>query len=93
MPMLDEETDAELKVSHASFLDPYILLIRNDNSAMLLKADARGEFDEVPGGAEFASKQWRSGAIHKLSTAGSDAMLYVLSNQSQLHVRTKLVSI
>lgn len=87
LPMSDEETDAELTPIHASFLDPYILLIKNDHSAMVLKADARGEFDEVPGGSEMSSKQWRSGSVHKSSTETSDAMLYLLSDEGHLQVR------
>lgn len=86
LPMLDEETEAELMPIHASFLDPYILLVRNDYSAVVLKADARGEFDEVSCGGHFSSKTWRSGSIHGMSTEKSDAMLYMLSNEGHLYV-------
>ena len=46
----------------ASFADPFILVIRDDSSAVVLTVDERGEIDEanreVPG-------RWRSGSLYE----------------------------
>ena len=46
----------------ASFVDPFILVIRDNSSAVVLTVDERGEIDEatreVPG-------QWRSGSLYE----------------------------
>ena len=62
--MTDEESDAEpAKVVSASFADPYVLLIRDDLSAVLLTEDESGDLDEVPRGEAFRKGEWFSGSL------------------------------
>ena len=62
--MTDEESDAEpAKVVSASFADPYVLLIRDDFSAVLLTGDESGDLDEVPRGEAFRKGKWLSGSL------------------------------
>ena len=46
----------------ASFADPYILVIRDDESAVVLTADERGEIDEEN---KAVAGQWLSGSLYE----------------------------
>ena len=83
--MIDEETDQELKVISSSFCDPYLLLIRDDHSSMLLKLDRKGELDEVEGGETFKSLEWRSGCLH-WQVGAQQPLVYMLSSKGTLNV-------
>ena len=62
--MTDEESDAEpAKVVSASFADPYVLLVRDDLSAVLLTEDESGDLDEVARGEAFRKAKWLSGSL------------------------------
>lgn len=62
--MADDESDAEpAKVVSASFADPYVLLIRDDLSAVLLTEDESGDLDEVVRGEAFRKGKWLSGSL------------------------------
>ena len=62
--MADDENDAEpAKVVSASFADPYVLLIRDDLSAVLLTEDESGDIDEVARGEAFRRGKWLSGSL------------------------------
>ena len=62
--MADDESDAEpAKVVSASFADPYVLLIRDDLSAILLTEDESGDIDEVARGEAFRRGKWLSGSL------------------------------
>lgn len=51
--MLDEETDAEYTIVSASFCDPYLLLIRDDGSAIIYFCDEQTlELEPLPGSEE-----------------------------------------
>lgn len=86
--MMDPDTDAELTVVHASFHDPYLLIIRNDRSAIVLKTDKKGEIEEIDGGKQFNTKIWISGCIHAVDSDHPNAksLLYLLSATGGLHV-------
>lgn len=47
----------------ASFADPYVLLIRDDLSAVLLTEDESGDLDEVARGEAFRKGKWLSGSL------------------------------
>ena len=80
----DEETEIELRVQHASFMDPYLLIIRNDKSIVLFKVDSDGELEELEKRDELAQKTWTSGSVHAWSVRGSDASLFLLSQRGAL---------
>ena len=85
-PMLDEVTDTELTIVHTSFADPYLLVVRDDSSIRVLKANEKGEVDELdPGDALLASK-WLSGCLYKSTTHGAKHMAYLLSAIGGLYV-------
>lgn len=84
--MIDEKTDQELKITASSFCDPYILLIRDDHSSIVLKLDRKGELDEVEGAEAFKSSKWKSACLH--SPPGADHPLaYLLNTKGTLNVR------
>lgn len=85
-PMIDEVTEAELKIVHCSFADPYILLIRDDSSVTVLKADDTGDLDEVDRGDAILATKWLSGSIYKSSHDGAKPFAYLLSGTGGLHV-------
>ncbi|SLM34071.1 Cleavage/polyadenylation specificity factor, A subunit, C-terminal [Lasallia pustulata] len=64
-PMTDEVTGAEPKIISASFADPYVLLIRDDASVMVLKADESGDLDEVERGDDLLTTKWLSGSLYE----------------------------
>lgn len=64
-PLTDEENDAGPKVIGASFADPYVLLIRDDFSAVVLTADENGDLDEVSQSEAFKAGKWLSGSLYE----------------------------
>lgn len=65
VPMTDEATGAEPKVLRASFADPYVLLIRDDTSVLLLRAEESGDLDEIELGPSLQKKEVRSGTLYE----------------------------
>ncbi|KAI9894932.1 MAG: mRNA cleavage and polyadenylation factor subunit [Vezdaea aestivalis] len=64
VPMIDELTGEEPAVVSASFADPYVLVIRDDDSIFVMKCDDHGEIDEVERGDPLVAKQWISGSLY-----------------------------
>ena len=65
-PLTDEERyTAPPRVLSASFADPYILVVRDDASAMVLTTDDRGEIDEATHGEALKSGKWISGSLYE----------------------------
>ena len=63
--MTDEVTEAEPKVVSASFTDHFVLLIRDDSSVMVLRADEGGDLDEVERGDDLLTTEWVSGSLYE----------------------------
>ena len=63
--MTDETTGAEPKIASVSFMDPYVLIIRDDLSVMVLRADESGDLDEVDLGEAIAKTKWLSGCLYE----------------------------
>lgn len=63
-PLADETTGAEPKVVSASFADPYLLLIRDDEKITLLRVDESGDLDEVEQDPSLQEKNFRSGSLY-----------------------------
>ena len=91
--MVDESTDNELKILHASFCDPYLLIIRDDKSAIVLQLDNKGELDELDGTENFSIKQWTAGSLHKRKDRQSHVQLYLVSTSGVLEVSLALSGI
>lgn len=63
--MEDEETGAEPRVLSASICDPYLLLIRDDSSALVAEMSSDDELEEVekPDG-KLRSTKWVNGCLY-----------------------------
>ncbi|EFR01919.1 serine/threonine protein kinase [Nannizzia gypsea CBS 118893] len=67
-PVWDEDTSEERTVIQASFAEPYLLTIRDDNSLLILQADKNGDLDEVEIQGSAASAKWVSGCLYEDKT-------------------------
>lgn len=65
LPMEDEETGAEPQVLSASICDPYLLLIRDNSSALIAQMSSDDELEELekPDG-KLRSTKWVSGCLY-----------------------------
>ncbi len=63
--MTDELTEAEPKIISTSFADPYVLIVRDDSSVMVLEADDSGDLDEVERGDVLLATKWLSGSVYR----------------------------
>lgn len=67
-PISDEDTGDNRTVAQASFADPYLFILRDDGSVLLLRADDTGDLDEVPTGETITSVPWVSGSLYRDET-------------------------
>lgn len=72
-PVWDEEVSEERVAVSASFIDPYLMIIRDDASVLLLQADESGDLDEVSLPDEISTSQWRSGCLYHDKLQAFDA--------------------
>ncbi|KAI1928729.1 mRNA cleavage and polyadenylation factor subunit [Ophidiomyces ophidiicola] len=63
-PVWDEDVSGELSVIRTSFAEPYLLIIRDDQSLLLLQADKNGDLDEVGIEGILSSGKWLSGCLY-----------------------------
>lgn len=104
-PLTDEESDTGPKVISATFADPYVLLIRDDSSAVVLTADENGDLDEVSQSEAFKAGKWLSGSLYEDSNdvlrleypeEGEDeagnVLMFLLNARGGLQVRQMLPS-
>ena len=63
-PVWDEDTEEERTVLRASFAGPYLLIIKDDQSLLLLQADESGDLDEVTLNETITSCSWLSGTLY-----------------------------
>ncbi|KAK2798780.1 mRNA cleavage and polyadenylation factor subunit [Onygenales sp. PD_10] len=98
-PVYDEDTSDERTVVHASFADPYVLIIRDDQSVLLLQSDKSGDLDEIDTDGILGSSSWITGSLYhdkyrsfmayeegpdkKLS---DNVLLFLLNSDSKLHI-------
>ncbi|EKV04111.1 Cleavage and polyadenylation specificity factor subunit A, putative [Penicillium digitatum PHI26] len=98
-PVWDEDTSDERVAVSASFIDPYLMIIRDDSSVLLLQADENGDLDEVPLSTLIISSRWRSGCLYydnsqSFSVAGSlsknssegEVLLFLLNPDYKLSI-------
>ena len=87
--MFDEDSETDLKIHDASLCDPFLLAIRDDGSAIVLKMDEKGELEELERDGAFASTKWVAGSLYSLRIAGETepaASIFMLSEKGGLHV-------
>ena len=93
----------EIKVSSASFADPYVLLVKDDQSLTILTVDESGDLDEVEQSGEFNGARWLSGSLYEDSSdvlrldygsedeeEASNVLMFLLSASGGLQVCTTL---
>lgn len=85
VPMSDEETDAELKITHTSFADPYVLVLRDDSSVCILHMDTKGELEELDKPEAFTSIKWSSGSLYHAENT-NETFAFLLSVEDSVHV-------
>ena len=61
--MSEDPTHDDPKVVGASFAEPYLLLLRDDSTIVILKADDAGELEEVESQSMLAGGKWVSGSL------------------------------
>jgi cleavage and polyadenylation specificity factor subunit 1 len=84
--MLDENTDAELKVVSVSFCDPYLLILRDDSSATILEINDSGELEELDRGDGILANEWLSGCIYQPTTSDAKALAFLMTAEGSLRV-------
>ena len=90
---MDDSSDADLKVVSASFADPYLFIRRDDSSIMILKADERGEIDELDKGEMIFNSQWVSGCLYRSTNSTEATLVCLLSEDGVLKVLHILTAI
>lgn len=63
-PVWDEDEGDERFAVSASFADPYLLIIRDDSSVLLLHSDSSGELDELSKTEALLSQSWLCGCLY-----------------------------
>ncbi|CEO58535.1 hypothetical protein PMG11_03252 [Penicillium brasilianum] len=95
-PVWDEDTDKERLAVSASFADPYLGILRDDSSLLLLQADDSGDLDEISLPDELSSLKWRSASLYQdndqvfssksADTADGNIILFLLSTDYKLSI-------
>lgn len=93
--MWEEESQDERIAVSAGFSDPYLLILRDDSSVLLLHLDTRGDLDEIAVNDTISSQGWLSGCLYQ-DTKGvicqdsqKESLLFLLSADCKLFVGFK----
>ncbi|KAF7559018.1 hypothetical protein G7046_g5145 [Stylonectria norvegica] len=100
LPMLDEDTGAEPRVISASIADPYLLLVRDDNSIFVAQIDSNNELEEVERtDLNLLSTKWLAGCLYtdtkgmfqptsgdKGTESDTKIIMFLLSASGALHM-------
>ncbi|MCJ1405837.1 mRNA cleavage and polyadenylation factor subunit [Xylographa trunciseda] len=99
-PVSEDPTPEDPRIVGASFAEPYVLLLRDDSKAMLLKADDAGELEEVDQGDTLSSTAWISislfddsndvfrlaGEEEEADDEGSSVLVFLLNDTGGLQI-------
>ena len=94
---LDEDGTSEANVVSADFADPYVLLVKDDQTIKLLSADESGDLEEIEQGDQPKASKWTSGSLYDDSNdlfrlefgedeEASNILLFLLTAGGGLHV-------
>lgn len=78
IPMMDEETDAELRIVHTSFCDPYLLVLRDDSSVQVLRIDESGDIEPLENEGAVKDRKWLSGCLYAGEIFNGETVLFLL---------------
>lgn len=92
-PVWDEDEGDERIAVSASFADPYLLIIRDDSSILLLHSDESGDLDELTKPETVSSQSWLCGCLytdkHGVFEEGNTAettYMFLLNQECKLFV-------
>lgn len=85
IPMMDDDTDAEFVIIHTSFCDPYLLVIRDDSSVLVLQVQGK-EIEPLENEGLVAEKKWMSGCVYSGSLTANVPALFLLSADGVVNV-------
>lgn len=63
-PVWDEDTSEERMAISSSLVDPYVAILRDDSTLLLLQADDSGDLDEVELNEQIANSKWTSCCLY-----------------------------
>ncbi|KAE8411896.1 CPSF A subunit region-domain-containing protein [Aspergillus pseudocaelatus] len=63
-PVWDEDTSEERMAISSSLVDPYVAILRDDSTLLLLHADDSGDLDEVELNEQLATSKWTSCCLY-----------------------------
>ncbi|RMZ20195.1 hypothetical protein D0859_15805 [Hortaea werneckii] len=86
IPMVDEETDAELEVVAVSFSDPYVLVLRDDSSLQVLKIEKSGDVEPLDDSEASKASKWLSGCLYAGDLTGGQCCAFLLTEEGRLSV-------
>ena len=84
LPMADDETDAELKIVHASFCDPFGLVLRDDSSVLVLRLDTAGEVEPAELKGSINDRVWLSACLFAGDLTGGEVCVFALAQDGSL---------
>lgn len=100
-PVWDEDTSEERMAVSTSLADPYLAILRDDSTLLLLQADDSGDLDELPINETITSIKWFSCCLYRDTNKvfsfsestpdgsnESDILLFLLSSDGKLFVST-----
>ncbi|KAL2814743.1 CPSF A subunit region-domain-containing protein [Aspergillus granulosus] len=98
-PVWDDETSEERVAVSASIADPYLAIIRDDSSLLLLQLDESGDLDEAIVSEDTATRKWLSASLYldkngffalsgpnTANSPQSSMVLFLLSEDHQLFI-------
>lgn len=104
-PVWDEDTSEERMAVSTSLADPYLAILRDDSTLLLLQADDSGDLDELPINETITSIKWLSCCLYRDTnkvfsfsestpdgSSESDILLFLLSSDGKLFVSTNATS-
>ncbi|KAL4927927.1 cleavage/polyadenylation factor CFT1 [Aspergillus undulatus] len=100
-PIWDEDNSDERVAISAAISDPYVAIIRDDSTLLLLQADDSGDLDEITVVADAPNHKWLSACLYTDNSAffslpSESIFLFLLNQEHQLCIHrlpdAKLVS-
>lgn len=98
-PVWDEDNSDERVAVGASLADPFLAIIRDDSTLLLLQADDSGDLDEMTVTKDAASQKWLSACLysdktgffsnckpHRGNLDPKNIFLFLLNQEHQLHI-------
>ncbi|KAL4969218.1 cleavage/polyadenylation factor CFT1 [Aspergillus stella-maris] len=91
-PIWDEDNSDERVAIGAIVVDPYVAIIRDDSTLLLLQADDSGDLDETSLTEDVTNQKWMSACIYQDKTAffdgnaAGDKFLFLLKHDNVLHI-------